>query len=163
MKQYISIENERKIDELLNDENSEIIVKQIINKYSATSLEHAQDLLTYINEIVKNIISLTGSQIQQLNQASWMLLFQTQMDEKDKHSYFATMVPVMKTLFPDGYPENGNLAQKEYFNKFIALCTDKKAFDWDNKSDVSWAKQYDYFEYLDMIFTKYIDRGNPIK
>ena len=78
-------------------------------------------------------------------------------------SYFATMVPVCKTLFPDGYPKNGNLAEREYFNKFISLLKNKKAFDWNDHSDISWAKQYDYYDYLTVIKEKYIDRKDKIE
>lgn len=157
MSQNISIENEQKIKDLLNDENAELIIKTMIKEYSKDSLIKAQDLLSYINDTVSNIIHIYNKQIVELNQASWMLLFQKEMDDKDIHTYFATMVPVCKTLFPNGEPENGNLAQKKYFNKFLELCENKKAFSWDNKSDVQWAKTYDYINYLKMIWNNYID------
>lgn len=163
MNKYISSENEQKINDLLNDENAEFIMKTMINKYSANSLENAQNLSTYINDIISNIIKIASKNIQDLDQASWMLMFQREMDVKYVHTYFATMVPVCKTLFPDGEPINGNLAQKEYFNKFLGLCSNKKAFDWNNESDVSWAVQFDYHDYLDMIFKNYIDRGSNTK
>lgn len=159
MNKYISLENEQKINELINDENAELIMKCMINKYTEGSLNRAQDMLSFINDIVSNIIKCTSIQIQELNQASWMLIFQNEMDETDVHTYFATILPVCKTLFPNGYPENGNLAQKKYFEKFIELCKNKKAFSWDKKSDVQWAISYNYGDYLDMIFKKYIDRG----
>ena len=79
------------------------------------------------------------------------------LDEKDIHAYFATMVPVCQTLFSNGEPENGNLAQKEYFNKFLELFKNKKAFSWNKESDVEWAIQYDYYDYLQMIWDNYID------
>lgn len=155
MKQYISIENEQKINELLNNENAELIMKTMINKYTSNSLDKAQSLLEYINKIVSNIINISSKHIQELNQTSWLLLFQTAMDETDVHTYFATMVPICKTLFPSGELQNGNLAQKKYFEKFIELYKNKKAFSWDNKSDVLWAKSYNYYDYLKMIWEKY--------
>lgn len=158
MSKYISIENEQKINELLSDENSELIMKFMINKYTNESIQNAQIMLSYINDVVSNMMKISATKIQDLNQASWMLLFQTQMDEDDIHSYFATMVPVVKTLFPNGYPENGNVAQKEYFNKFIKLCKNKKAFNWNKETDILWAKSYNYYEYLDMIFTKFVNK-----
>ncbi len=156
MSQHITIENEQKIKELLNDENIDLIMTTMINKYTCDSLNRAQNLLDYINKIVSNIINISNKQIQELNQASWMLIFQKKMDEKDIHTYFATMVPVCKTLFSNGEPENGNLAQKEYFNKFLELFKNKKAFSWNKESDVEWAIQYDYYNYLQMIWDKYI-------
>lgn len=132
-------------------------MKTMIKEYSKDSLTKAQNLLGYINNIVCNIINISNKQIQELNQASWMLVFQKKMDEEDIHTYFATMVPVCKTLFYDGYPDNGNLAQKEYFDKFLELFKNKKAFSWNKESDVEWAIQYDYYDYLQMIWDKYIN------
>ena len=160
MKKQISIENERKINELLNDNDAEILVKHIINEYTNNSLEHAQDLLHYINDIVANVINITSSQIRNLSQAAHLMIFQTQMNETDVRTYFATMLPIVKTLFPDGYPVNGNLAQKEYFDKFLNLCKNKKAFSWNKESDVDWLMQYDYYDYLEMIWSKYIHEGD---
>lgn len=157
MSQNISIENEQKIRDLLNDEDAELIIKTMIKEYSKDSLIKAQDLLSYIKDVVSNIINISSRQIQELSQASWMLIFQKKMDEKDIHAYFATMVPVCKTLFSSGEPENGNLAQKEYFNKFLELFKNKKAFSWNKESDVEWAIQYDYYDYLQMIWDNYID------
>ena len=154
---FISIENEQKMRDLLNDENVELIMETMIKEYSKNSLTRAQNLLNYINKIVSNIITISNKQIQKLNQASWMLVFQKKMDEKDIHAYFATMVPVCQTLFSNGEPENGNLAQKEYFNKFLELFKNKKAFSWNKESDVEWAMQYDYYDYLQMIWDNYID------
>jgi len=161
MNKYISDENEQKINDLLNDKNAEFIMKTMISKYSANSLENAQNLSLYINDIVSNIIKITSKNIQDLNQAAWMLMFQREMDIKDIHTYFATIVPVCKTLFPNGEPINGNLSQKEYFNKFLALFANKKAFSWNKESDVEWAMQYDYYDYLQMIWDNYIsDKGD---
>lgn len=156
MSRYLSAEIEQKINELVNDKDSELIMKTMIKEYSKDSLTKAQDLLSYINDVASNIINISSKQIQELSQSSWMLIFQTEMDKNDVHSYFATMVPVCKTLFPDGEMTNANFAQKRYFEKFIKLCENKKAFSWDNKSDVQWAKTYGYIDYLKMIWNSYI-------
>ena len=79
MSQYISIENEQKMKALLNDENVELIMKNMIKEYSKNSLNRAQNLLNYINNIVCNIINISNKQIQELNQASWMLIFQNSL------------------------------------------------------------------------------------
>lgn len=154
---YISIENEKKINELLNDSNVDLIVKYMINKYTENSVSRTQDMIEFINDLTSNIIKYNSIQIQALNQASWMLMFQNEMNEKDVQTYFATMVPVCKTLFPNGELENENLAQKKYFNKFLELFRNKKAFSWNKQSDVDWAKQYNYYDYLKMIWDKYIN------
>ncbi len=154
---YISAENEKKINELLNDSNVDLIVRYMINKYTENSVSRTQDMIEFINDLTSNIIKYNSIQIQALNQASWMLMFQNEMNEKDVQTYFATMVPVCKTLFPNGELENENLAQKKYFNKFLELFRNKKAFSWNKESDVEWAMQYDYYDYLQMIWDKYID------
>ena len=82
----ISTENEQKMRDLLNDENVELIMETMIKEYSKNSLTRAQNLLNYINKIVSNIITISNKQIQKLNQASWMLVFQKKVDEQDIHA-----------------------------------------------------------------------------
>ncbi len=156
--QFISEENKSKMNDLLKDDNVALIIKTMIHEYVKKSVYVGQDLIRYINEIVTDIIVKNEKDIANLKEASWMLLFQNEMNKQDVHSYFATMVPVMKTLYPDGLDESVNLAQQKYFKNFIDLCKNKKAFSWDNKSDVMWANCYDYSDYLEMIFKNYIDK-----
>lgn len=155
--QFISEENKSKMNDLLKDDNIGLIMRTMIHEYVKKSVYVGQDLIRYINEIVTDIIVKNENDIADLKGASWMLLFQNEMNKQDVHSYFATMVPVMKTLYPDGLDNSANLAQKKYFKNFIDLCKNKKAFSWDNKSDVEWSDQYEYTNYLKMIFKNYID------
>lgn len=156
--QFISEENKSKMNDLLKDDNVALIIKTMIHEYVKNSVYVGQDLIRYINEIVTDIIVKNENDIANIKGASWMLLFQNEMNKKDVHSYFATTVPVMKTLYPNGLDNSANLAQKKYFKNFINLCKNKKAFSWDNKSDVEWADQYEYTDYLKMIFENYIDK-----
>lgn len=160
---YISIENQQKIENLLMDENVDLIVQKIIHDYAEQSIDNAQKIINYITTVTDQIISNMDKQFSHAKQSANMLLIQTKMDKNEVSSYFATMVPVCKTLFPDGYPKNGNLAEREYFNKFISLLKNKKAFDWNDHSDISWAKQYDYYDYLTVIKEKYIDREDIVE
>lgn len=157
MKEYISELNRSKMNDLLKDSNVDLIIKTMINEYTKDSIYNAQSLISYINSIVSNIIMKTSNDVRDLKQASWMLIFQNEMNKKDVHSYFATMVSVMKILYPNGLDESANLAQKKYFKNFINLCKDKKAFSWDNKSDIEWANHYNYTDYLKMIFKNYVN------
>ena len=156
MNKFISIENENKINDLINDENSELIIKELITKYCNKSINNAIDILEFIPRITSILIKNMNEQLSEYNQAASLLLLQTKMNKDDIHTYFATMVPICMIMFPEGYPENGNLAEKDYFNDFLNLFKNKKAFSWDDKNDISWANQFHYYNYLNMIYNKYI-------
>lgn len=113
-------------------------------------------------DLIMKTIQMIGD-IEILKEVSWMLLFQNEMNKQDVHSYFMIMVSVMKTLYPNGLDESANLVQKKYFKNFIDLCKNKKAFSWDNESDVEWVNCYDYGDYLKMIFENYIDKEGEEK
>lgn len=157
MKEYISEINKSKINDLLKDENIDLIMKTMIHEYSKDSIERALNLISYVNLLVDNIIKNSSNQINELTQAGNLLIFQMGMNKSDINTYFASMVPIMKVLYPNGLDDNASLVQKDYFKQFIKLCKNKKAFSWNKESDVEWAKCYGYDEYLHMIFKKYID------
>lgn len=158
MKEYISEQNRLKMDHLLMDNNVDLIIKTMIKEYTQKSIYNAQNLITYMNDIISNILNIVNNDVNQLTLAGQMLILQKEMNKSDVHTYFATLVPVMKTLYPDGLDDNASLAQKNYFNEFIDLYKNKKVFSWDNKNDVDWANHYKYTDYLKMIFDKYIDK-----
>ena len=78
------------------------------------------------------------------------------MDKEDKHSYFASMVPIMKAMYPEGLSNNESCARIKYFEEFIRLMKDPKVFSLEDKEDVEWARQFDYLDYLMFIHRDYV-------
>ena len=70
--------------------------------------------------------------------------------EPDKEGYFfASMLPVVMVLFPNGNCTGGTPAEKEYFELFLEQFRNPKIFTW--KKDGKWAKDFGYDKYLRLV------------
>ena len=78
------------------------------------------------------------------------------MNIKDKQSYFASMLPIMKTMYPDGLSKNESEARIKYFEEFLELLNDPKVFSLDDEEDRNWACQFGYLTYLEDMYNKYV-------
>lgn len=144
------------IQNIVDRKDSKEFMDKLIAFYCLQSAENCQHLIDAIPNIVNQQIKLYANQITDYRQAANWLIVGKSMDKKDKHSYFASMVPIMKTMYPEGLNTNESLARIKYFEEFIELMKDPKVFSLDNKEDVQWARQFDYLDYLVLIYTKYV-------
>ncbi len=143
-------------DILTKDEDVQrTIVHKLINAWSKCDVKNAEMLLNIIPEVTTNLIDQMSQTIQEYSIASNMLILQKAIRRRsDASSLFASMVPVCKTLFPDGVAENCSIAQQQYFEEFVKLLQNPKVFNWDE--DKAWADSYNYTEYLKKV-TKNLD------
>ena len=144
------------IQNIINREDSKDFMDKLISIYCLQSSENSQHLVGMIPNIVNSQIKFYSTQITDYRQAANWLIVGKSMDRKDKHSYFASMVPIMKVMYPEGLYNNESCARIKYFEEFIELMRDSKVFSLDNKEDVEWARQFDYLDYLILMYTKYV-------
>lgn len=144
------------IQEIVDREDSKDFIDKLISFYCLQSSNNCQHLVELIPQIVGQQIRSYSDQIIDYRQAANWLIIGRSMDKKDRHSYFASMVPIMKAMYPEGLNKNESLARIEYFEEFIGLMKDPKVFSLNNKEDIEWAKQFDYLDYLMFIYRNYV-------
>lgn len=149
------------IQEIVDREDNKDFMYKLISFYCLQSSNNCQHLIELIPQITSQQIRFYSEQITDYRQAANWLIIGRSMDKKDKHSYFASMVPIMKAMYPEGLSKNESLARIEYFEEFISLMKDPKVFSLNNKEDIEWAKQFDYLDYLMFIYRNYVWEVEP--
>lgn len=144
------------IQNIANREDGKEFMDKLIAFYCLQSAENCQHLVDTIPNIVNQQIRFYSNQITDYRRAASWLIGGRSMDRKDKHSYFAFMVPIMKTRYPEGLSGSESCARIKYFEEFIELMKDPEVFSLDNKSDIQWATQFDYLDYLVLMYAKYV-------
>lgn len=144
----ISVEDYEKISAIVQSPNSKDLMENLIKIYASQSVDHATHLIEVIPAVSSAAMQILNKYLVDSCQVSTMLINQRCMEIDKEGMYFASMVPVCKQMFPKGTIEGHSKAQKEYFDLFLKLFKDKKQFDWNNPLDISWAKQYEYYDYL---------------
>lgn len=141
---------------IVDRKDSKEFMDKLIAFYCLQSAENCQHLVDTIPNIVNQQIRSYCTQITDYRQAANWLIVGKSMHRKDKHSYFASMVPIMKTMYPNGLSNNESCARIKYFEEFIDLLKDPKVFSLDSKDDIEWARQFDYLDYLVLMYTKHV-------
>lgn len=149
------------IQEIVDREDSKDFMDKLVSFYCLQSSGNCQHLIELIPQITSQQIRFYSEQITNYRQAANWLIIGRSMDKKDKHSYFASMVPIMKAMYSEGLSKNESLARIEYFEEFISLMKDPKVFSLNNKEDIEWAKQFDYLDYLMFIYRDYVWEVRP--
>lgn len=149
------------IQNIVDRQDSKEFMDKLIAFYCLQSAENCQHLIDTIPNIVNQQIRFYANQITNYRQAANWLIVGKSMDKKDKHSYFASMVPIMKTMYPEGLYNNESCARIKYFEEFIGLMKDAEVFSLNNKEDVEWARQFDYLDYLVFINRNYVQEVRP--
>ena len=149
------------IQNIVDRQDSKEFMDKLIALYCLQSAENCQHLIDTIPNIVNQQIRFYSNQIVDYRQAANWLIVGKSMNRKDKHSYFASMVPIMKTMYAEGLSKNESCARIKYFEEFIELMKDPKVFSLNNKEDVEWARQFDYLNYLMFIYRNYVQGVRP--
>lgn len=149
------------VQNIVDREDSKDFMDKLIYLYCSRSSENCQHLVDTIPNIVNQQIRFYSNQTTDYRQAANWLIVGRSMDKTDKHSYFASMVPIMKTMYPEGLSGSESYARIKYFEEFIELMKDPEVFSLDNKSDIQWATQFDYLDYLVFIYRNYVQEVRP--
>lgn len=149
------------IQNIVDRQDSKEFMDKLIAFYCSRSAENCQHLIDIIPNIANQQIKFYANQITDYRHAASWLIVGKSMDRKDKHSYFASMLPIMKTMYPEGLSGSESYARIKYFEEFIELMKDPKVFSLNNKEDVEWARQFDYLDYLVFINREYVQEVRP--
>ena len=95
--------------------DSKDFMDKLIAFYCLQSAENCQQLVDAIPNIVNQQIRFYSNQITDYRVAANWLIVGKSMDKRDKHSYFASMVPIMKAMYPEGLSSNESCARIKYF------------------------------------------------
>lgn len=144
------------IQGIVDRQDSKDFMDELISFYCLQSSDNCQHLVELIPQIVGQQIRSYSDQIIDYRQAANWLIIGRSMDKKDKHSYFASMVPIMKAMYPEGLRKNESLARIKYFEEFIGLMEDPEVFSLNKEEDRDWACQFDYLCYLEDMYNKYL-------
>ena len=117
------------IKSLLSTYNPEEVVRTVITEYTKNSVENCQFLLKLIPEIADHSIHLLNREVLRKSEAISMIMFENAVDYKgNERAYFASMIPVCMTHFPEGNTERCSEAERRYFNLFASFLKIKKHF-----------------------------------
>lgn len=155
-----SFKDQAKIEAILESENVDEMIAELLEMYVARSDENAKGLLRQIPVIAEKTIAAKQREIGSNRRAALFLMMQQKMSLKDaRQEWFSTMLPVCETIFPEGrVRDEAAEYKKAYFKEFLDLFRDPKIFDWNDPDAVSWAKHFEYYEYL-----KLVDAQNPVQ
>lgn len=146
---------------IVDRKDSKDFMDRLVSFYCLQSAENCQHLVDTIPNIVNQQIRFYANQITDYRQAANWLIVGRSMDKKDKNSYFASMIPIMKAMYPRGLSNNESYAKTKYFEEFIGLMKDPKVFSLNDKEDVEWARSFDYLDYLMFIYKDYVQEVEP--
>lgn len=149
------------IQNIVDRQDSKEFMDKLISFYCLRSVENCQHLIDAIPNIANQQIRFYSNQITDYRQAANWLIVGKSMDKKDKPSYFASMVPIMKTMYPQGLSDSESCARIKYFEEFIDLMKDPKVFSLNNEEDVEWATSFGYLDYLMFIYRNYVWEVEP--
>lgn len=139
-------EQRRAVMYILGQENSDEVVLELIERYANESVNNCRTIIKSSNKAIDIMIRLQERDTMEWALATEMVINQAYMNKSDVSTYFASMVPVCMCMFPHGNADGGTLAHKEYFNEFLRLLNNPKAFDI--VADAGWAKEFGYYDYL---------------
>lgn len=148
----LSFKHESMIREILADKYAEEIVLTLMNKFAAKDPENCRTLIRNSDRLADKMMELQQKEINAAYQAAFMAITQRDFNTRDHTTYFASMVPVCKVLFPTGTADGECLALRKYFGEFVKLLHNPKAFDI--KRDRNWAEQFGYLDYLVLVMKK---------
>lgn len=135
---------------LLSTCNPKEVVRTVITEYAKNSVEDCQFLLKLIPEIANHSIQILEKEKMEKSQAIFMMMFEQSVGIKENEdTYFASMIPVCMTHFPEGNAKKHSKAEKNYFSLFCTLFKNRKAFSWER--DKVWADSYGYTDYLRLV------------
>lgn len=157
----MDFEDVQLIQNIVDRKDSKDFMDKLIAFYCSRCAENCQHLIDTITNIVNQQIRFYSNQITDYRVAANWLIVGKNMDKKDKHSYFASMVPIMKVMYPEGLSTKESCARIKYFEEFIDLMKDPKVFSLDNKEDIEWARSFDYLDYLMFIYRNYVQEVRP--
>lgn len=149
-------EDEILINEIINKRDNQKFMQELIKSYCKLSVDNCRQLLELIPEISKTEIAFYYDKMLSYCKAANWLIVQEYMNKKFRDTYFASMVPVVQILYPEGLREGESEARIKYFDEFINLLKDTKVFSFDNPEDVSWATQFGFIDYLKDMYDKYV-------
>lgn len=135
---------------LLSTCNPKEVVRTVIIEYTKNSVENCQFLLKLIPEIANHSIQILEKEKMEKSQAIFMMMFEQSVGiEENEDTYFASMIPVCMTHFPEGNAKKHSKAEENYFSLFCTLFKNRKAFSWER--DKVWADSYGYTDYLRLV------------
>lgn len=135
---------------LLSTCNPKEVVRTVITEYTKNSVENCQFLLKLIPEIANHSIQILEQERMEKSKAIfWMMFEQSVGIKENEDTYFASMIPVCITHFPEGNAKKRSEAEKNYFSLFCTLFKNRKAFSWERDKD--WADSYGYTDYLRLV------------
>ena len=137
------------VQALLEDPDADDIVAFMMRLYAKDSVDNARKLLRLSNTIVDDIIERGELEKRQAKEACYLVLAQQNMPKKNDPTYFASMVWVCRTMFPDGVKNVSSISEKRYLKRFSDMMNDPKCFSW--KKDKDWADMHKLTDYLRMI------------
>lgn len=137
------------IAEVIQNENAEEMILTLINRFASKSVDNCRVIIRNNDRLIDKMMELQQKQRMEALQAAYMAVLQREFDITDYKTYFASMVPVCQVLFPLGTADGECLALKKYFDEFVNLLHNKKAFDIER--DKSWAENYGYLDYLILV------------
>lgn len=149
------------IQNIVDRIDSKDFMDKLISLYCMQSAKNCQHLVDAIPNIVNQQIRFYVNQVTDYRQAANWLIVGRSMDKEDRRSYFASMVPIMKAMYPEGLSDNESCARIKYFEEFIGLMKDPRVFSLNNREDIEWARSFDYLEYLMFIYRNYVLEVKP--
>ena len=143
------------VNGILKDEQCVEIIDRLVQKFSLSSIDNALHLFEVNEQCLRSAMQLINNKLSNSHQANYFLINGRKLIANNKNhsdTKFAMLVPVCMYYFPEGYADDRcSLAEKSLFQEFLSLFNDANIFSWDNQNDVSWAKMFNYFDYLKLV------------
>lgn len=153
----ISPYEKRILEEILNWNDVDEAIDYLMAEYAKKGAANALHLLSRIGDIASVQVAQSEKRVVEYSQAAHWLMAQRELKPDKSGTFFATLLPVCKIMFPNGNADGYCEAEQRYFRQFLEAFSDKNQFRWDR--DRTWADMYGYTEYLQLIERKMNKNG----
>ena len=143
----LSVEDMVLADILLARQQTDEVVKYIMRRYAEKSVLNARGLMRY--SITLSDIALEQTEFDRNRAQRSLETLMNFFGDPPSRTFFAAMVPVCMSVFPEGTPDGGSPKQREFFGKFAEMMKDPECFFWER--DGNWAEAMGYKKYLERV------------
>lgn len=138
----LNLEQYQIIKEQLSKETASEFVRTMLMLYTDT-VDKTSELLNYIPQIADKQLRMKQEKINQYSWATDLIIGDRyshpgKYTKTDSNGRFCTLFYTCKVHFPLGNADKDSIAGKAFFNEFVDMLKEKKAFNYSDENDWDW-------------------------
>lgn len=138
----LSIEQLNTIENELSKDSASEFVLTILNRYAST-VDRTSELLEHIPKLAEKQLQMKQTRLNQYSAGLDLLIADrhihpSKYKKSEENMRFCTLYYVCKAHFSEGNAEKDSISGKAFFNEFVQLLRERKAFDYLDNEEWDW-------------------------